>query len=45
MLQLPAITWKRFAIWLVLGLVLYFAYGSRHSRLRNAKPTRMSDAA
>jgi len=45
MLQLPAITWKRFAIWLVLGLVLYFAYGSRHSRLRNAKPTTMSDAA
>jgi len=35
MLQLPAITWKRFGIWLALGLVLYFAYGSRHSRLRN----------
>jgi basic amino acid/polyamine antiporter, APA family len=45
MLQLPAITWKRFAIWLVLGLVLYFAYGSRHSRLRNPKPEAMSDAA
>ncbi len=45
MLQLPAITWKRFAIWLVLGLVLYFAYGSRHSRLRNPKPAPMSDAA
>ena len=45
MFQLPAITWKRFAIWLVLGLVLYFAYGSRHSRLRNPKPAAMSDAA
>ena len=37
MLQLPAITWKRFGIWLALGLVLYFAYGSRHSRLRNSE--------
>jgi APA family basic amino acid/polyamine antiporter len=35
MLQLPAITWKRFVIWLVLGLVLYFLYGVRHSRLRH----------
>ncbi len=35
MLQLPAVTWKRFVIWLVVGLVVYFAYGARHSRLRN----------
>jgi basic amino acid/polyamine antiporter, APA family len=35
MLKLPVITWKRFGIWLVLGLVLYFAYGAKHSRLRN----------
>ena len=35
MLQLPTITWKRFGIWLVLGLVLYFLYGVRHSRLRH----------
>ena len=35
MLQLPVITWKRFGIWLVLGLVLYFLYGVRHSRLRH----------
>jgi len=35
MLQLPAVTWKRFVIWLVVGLVIYFAYGARHSRLRN----------
>jgi basic amino acid/polyamine antiporter, APA family len=31
---LPASAWERFAIWLVIGLVLYFAYGIRHSRLR-----------
>jgi APA family basic amino acid/polyamine antiporter len=36
------ITWKRFVIWLVLGLVLYFLYGARHSRLRN--PMRVREA-
>jgi APA family basic amino acid/polyamine antiporter len=33
MLNLPALTWVRFLIWMVLGLVLYFAYGVRRSRL------------
>jgi APA family basic amino acid/polyamine antiporter len=31
---LPALAWERFGWWLVIGLVLYFAYGYRHSRLR-----------
>jgi len=41
MLQLPVITWIRFGIWLAIGLVLYFAYGYRHSALRRraAHPT------
>lgn len=26
--------WERFLVWLVLGLVVYFLYGSRHSKLR-----------
>ena len=34
MLNLTATTWVRFAVWMVVGLVLYFAYGQRRSRLR-----------
>jgi APA family basic amino acid/polyamine antiporter len=33
MLNLPAQTWERFGIWMVVGLVVYFGYGRRHSRL------------
>ncbi len=32
---LPPQAWERFGIWLVIGLVLYFAYGYQHSRLRD----------
>ncbi len=37
MLQLPRITWIRFGIWLLLGLVIYFLYGYRNSILRNRR--------
>jgi APA family basic amino acid/polyamine antiporter len=33
MAGLPALTWIRFGIWLAIGLVLYFTYGRRRSRL------------
>ena len=34
MLQLPAVTWIRFGIWLLIGFVFYFLYGYRNSVLR-----------
>jgi APA family basic amino acid/polyamine antiporter len=34
MVYLPRITWIRFGIWLLVGLVIYGVYGWSHSRLR-----------
>jgi len=36
--HLPTITWVRFFLWLAVGLVFYFLYGFRHSRLRTPVP-------
>jgi APA family basic amino acid/polyamine antiporter len=42
MLNLPALTWLRFLVWMAVGLVLYAAYGARNSRLGSgrSRPTR-----
>ncbi|XP_045498287.1 cationic amino acid transporter 4 [Colias croceus] len=33
MINLNALTWARFAIWMTFGLLLYFLYGIHHSKL------------
>ena len=35
MVGLPLLTWIRFGAWLVIGLIVYFAYGYKHSRFRS----------
>ncbi|TYB00448.1 amino acid permease [Lactobacillus sp. SL9-6] len=35
MLQLPAETWIASSIWFALGLIIYFSYSLRHSRLND----------
>jgi APA family basic amino acid/polyamine antiporter len=35
MFSLPAHNWLRLVIWMAIGLVIYFAYGRRHSHLRS----------
>ena len=36
-LSLPHDTWLRLAVWTVIGVVVYFAYGRKHSRLVQAR--------
>lgn len=32
---LPAVTWMRFGIWILIGIVIYFVYSMHHSKLKN----------
>jgi basic amino acid/polyamine antiporter, APA family len=40
MTGLPGLAWIRFGVWLLIGVVLYIAYGYRNSTLRRGKPIR-----
>lgn len=37
MTELGILNWMRFVIWLIIGLVIYFTYGIKNSRLRALK--------
>jgi len=38
MASLPLSTWIRLIVWLVIGMVIYFTYSVKHSRVQNAVP-------
>lgn len=40
MYKLGYINWLRLLIWLIIGLVIYFTYSRRHSRISNPAPVR-----
>jgi len=37
MTSLPRDTWLRLVVWLVVGLIIYFSYGKKHSRVQSLR--------
>src|SRR5690242_12765220 len=44
MASLPAATWLRLIIWLIVGMFIYFGYGRHHSRVQRAAKAAASEA-
>lgn len=42
MASLPIESWERLAVWLLIGLVIYVAYGMKHSKIRKAHKNQQS---
>jgi APA family basic amino acid/polyamine antiporter len=38
MVSLTGLTWIRLAIWLVIGMFIYFGYGRHHSKVQQGHP-------
>jgi APA family basic amino acid/polyamine antiporter len=43
MLSLPVMTWIRFVVWLAIGLLIYFLYSVRHSKIRHGADTGITE--
>lgn len=43
MVSLPGDTWIRLAVWMAIGLIIYFTYSKKHSLIRNGQVSIPSD--